>query len=147
MLNGIDTALSAWERGLPLAETFVAPGKFCAVSEDLPVTRVDRIRTLTGRAWRPQDVARIEKLTAVLTEWASDIGALLDPPSRMHLSAACPVCAEAFTHRMDRAGELVRVPVLSVDAVKGAECLACEAYWPPMLFEHLSTVLDAEPVG
>ena len=133
LLNGIDVALSAWDRGLPPARIPLDP---------TPTTTADHLRALTGRAWRPQDLARIEKLTAALTEWTTAIEALLDPPSRMYLSAPCPVCGESFTHPTDRAGEQVRVPVLTVDAMNGAECLAREAFWAPTLFGYLSTVLD-----
>ena len=109
-----------------------------------PATTVDRIRALPDRRWRPQDVARMEQITAVLLDWAVDIGDMLNPPRKMTISAACPACGETTTHRRDKGGDRVRVPVLQVVADRGCTCLACGAHWAPTLYTHLSRVLGFE---
>jgi hypothetical protein len=139
VLNDIDTVSAAWRNALPPMRT--PPAKPAT-------TGGQRIRDLVDRAWRPQDVARMEKITAVLLDWAVDIGEMLDPPRKMTLSTACPACGETTTHRRDKGGDRVRVPVLQVVADRGCTCLACGTHWAPALYTHLSMVLGFElPAG
>jgi hypothetical protein len=139
-LNGMDAELRAWERS-DLPSLHIQP-------DNPPADVAGRVRELGGRAWRPQDVARIEQITARLTAWAADIATMLDPPRRITVPAACPVCDATTTHRRDKSGELVRVPALTIVAELGCTCAACGAHWTPDLYRHLARVLECPvPAG
>ena len=139
LINDIEAAAKSWPRVLPAPN--IAPAK-------PPTTTVQRIRALPDRRWRPQDCGRLQKITLALNGWAVDIGDLLHPPRRMSLAAPCPACGATRAYRTDSAGDRVRVPVLQVDAVRGAECLKCHASWGPGQFLFLCSVLGFDrPVG
>lgn len=122
LLAQIDDAVGAWN-----------PGHCCQ-----PATAC-RLRCITTRRWRPQDTVRVQKITGILQAWATSIDALFDPHHKMHLKTACPMCGEKFTYRPDAAGETVRVPALTIDAILGCTCLVCGAFWAPQQFKKLAT--------
>jgi hypothetical protein len=98
IVNDIDTALMAWQVGLP----------------ELPRPRprfvsgaAQRIRELGKRSWRPQDTKTLEKITAALVGWAK-------PPRKLHIAAACPACGATTVKRTDSGGERVNLPALQM---------------------------------
>lgn len=126
----IDTAVEAWHPQLA----------------GVPPT-VGRLRGLTKRNWRPQDTRGIEQIADACEGWVKDINTLLDPPPRWTLPAACPRCMVAVVRRKDSGGELVRQPALQLSA-GGCRCIACQAFWPPLQFTFLASLLGYEkPLG
>jgi len=96
-----------------------------------PVTVPARIRRLTDRRWRPQDVGRVQKITLALAGVGLRHRRALASPRRTHLAAACPACNATTAYRTDAGGDRVRVPVPQVDATQDCICLSCKAFWGP----------------
>jgi hypothetical protein len=130
-LNEIDTAVSIWQPA------------FAGV----PPT-VGRLRCIQQRSWRPQDVRRIGQITAVVTEWATAIDALLNPEPVVYLMApnpstepaACTACGTKRVYRKDSTGERVRQPALRVTK-DGCRCQHCHASWEPGQLRLLAAAL------
>lgn len=107
--------------------------------DGIPVT-VGRLRALRARSWRPQDVARLEKLTKNIIEWVSSIDALFsEEPVRALWAAegggfaACPHCEKTMAKKLDRGGDLVQYPALQVMKDASTRCMACKHSWGPDL--------------
>lgn len=92
------------------------------------------------------DTDILRKLIAALHSVSASIKALLDPPRRMYLAVACPVCGVRTVFRPDDSGEMVQRPALNVDGVLGCVCLACSSTWPPERLEFLANVLGCQPL-
>lgn len=96
------------------------------------------IRAAADIASRWDDAPSLQWITDQLQAWAAAIRAVLDPPRRLHLAAPCPACRARMVLRTDDTGEQVQTPALTVDSDRGADCLACNAHWPPGHFDHLA---------
>ncbi|SDN73451.1 DUF7341 domain-containing protein [Allokutzneria albata] len=83
----------------------------------------------------------IRPVVTGLEAWARAINELLDPPRRMHLDAACPVCEARIVHQYDLAGDIVRLPALQV-SIHGCVCLACQTSWHGPGLKHLAALID-----
>ncbi len=120
----IDTAVAIWE-----------PNPIIDRDEHMTIIR---LQALDKRRWRPQDVSRIDQLTANLLAWCENIVNELDPLPDWSLAAACPNCDTRTVYRRNSGGELVRKPALSIGP-DGCECLKCHAKWAPDMFVFLAT--------
>jgi hypothetical protein len=106
---------------------------------------VERLHTLTGRGFRPQDCAVLDGYSGQLERWVLRAAELLgDRPTAVALRLPCPSCGEKWAYRHSGA-EVVRAWALKVTET-GCECLACRAYWPPDQFEWLARLLGCEPL-
>jgi hypothetical protein len=110
-----------------------------------PVTVPARIRRLTDRRWRPQDVGRVEKITLALGGVACDIDELLHPPWRMHLAAACPACNARRRTAPTRAATVCGCQCCKSTLRKAVstsrDLPLVQSVLGPERFVHLSTVL------
>jgi hypothetical protein len=107
----------------------------------------DSFRAIPGHAAGWTDVAELAALARSLTTVANLIRAVLDPPRRYHVAAACPACGVRMVLRPDAYGDHVLTPTLVVDGTEGCTCLACGQTWPPERLEHLALVLGCPPVS
>lgn len=130
IINDIDTALTAWQIGLPGHE--IGTARSGAAS---------RIADLARRPWRPQDVRTVAQITKALAGWAQDITLRLDPPKRIQLAEPCPQCDESTVYRTDSAGDTVRMAALQLDDDE-CVCLNCHTKWPEWQFRLLARALD-----
>ena len=105
---------------------------------------LDRLRTLVGRGWRPQDCQLIENHCAQLEKWVLAATDLLDRRPVVSLHVPCPRCGARFAYR-DSAGEQVRVRALRVSEL-GCKCLSCGAAWAPSEFHWLARLLGCDPL-
>lgn len=111
-------------------------------------TTVVRLRHLNAARWRPQDVHRLERITADLDRWAFAIRRLLDPEPVKAISAPCPACGARYVYRMNKAGERVRQAALQIVASVGCTCTMCATHWTPDKYLLLCRVLGFEsPAG
>lgn len=139
LLHEIDTAVAAWERPFPA---------LCGdLSDEPPPITILRLRAISDRSWRPQDVHSIQQIVAALESWCENITALLSDIPRWHLPAPCPACGRKTIYRHDNTGELVRQPALQITP-QGCVCAGCHTTWAPQYFTHLARVLGyALPEG
>lgn len=105
------------------------------------LTLEDSFLELPKRALAVEDPRILRQLLKSLESIAKAIRDLLDPPRRLHVSAACPVCDVRTVFRPDNSGELVQQAALSVDGVKGCVCLACGSIWAVNNLETLAVDL------
>ncbi len=105
------------------------------------------IRSVSSHVAMWTDVEALMRVYDRLVYVADVIRAIIDPPRRYHIAAACPACDSRMAIRRDSAGDLIQVPALTVNGVDGCVCLACGATWPPGQLEHLALVLGCEPLG
>lgn len=111
----------------------------------IPRNLTERVRGLAAGACRRTDLDELVPAHRALSDWVTSIRAILDPPRRLHLVAACPACDVRVVHRTDpTTGERVRQPALWVDTEAGCTCLACGEQWPPERLEHLAQVIGCE---
>jgi len=103
---------------------------------------VGRLREISKRGWRPQDVRYITQFTHVLELWAKEIDKLLNPAPQWTLPAACPACGLSVVYKRDAAGDRVRQPALQIGP-HGCFCANphCDAHWAPEHFLFLSNLL------
>ncbi len=104
-------------------------------------TTVDRLLSLSGFGWRPQDTDHVDTMTGCVEGWCVQILALLDPQATKTISAPCPQCSKDHVYRRDKAGEMVRKPALQLVTNTGCSCLACNAFWPPEQYMWLNRLL------
>lgn len=104
-------------------------------------------RTIPRKAAVWADLCGLGHLVQSLTDVADMIRAVIDPPRRYHVAAACPVCGVRMVLRPSVYGDLVQGPALVVDGVTGCTCLSCGQRWPPAQLEHLALVLGLPPVA
>lgn len=103
-----------------------------------------RLDEMLRAKYRPQDCHGLEQKTQALREFVKDIVQLFDPPKVQHISAPCPACGATTAHKIDSAGDRVRVPALQVIADQGCTCQVCRYTWTPDLYMHLCRVLGFE---
>ena len=124
LLSEIDTSVNVW---LPA-----------------PTLRTEtRLQVLLESPWRPQDVDTLDKHSDDVSRWVTRIDGLLTDDHTMELLAPCPACGVRTVQRL-RAGELVRVATLQVDA-NGCRCLDCHTEWAPQYFRQLARVIGCPP--
>lgn len=87
-----------------------------------------------------------KQLLKSLVSIAKAINDLLDPPRRLHVSAACPVCDVRTVFRPDDSGELVQQAALVVDGIKGCLCMACGSIWSVNHLETLARDVGCAPI-
>lgn len=96
----------------------------------------------TSNATLDQWYAFVGSLNAII----ESIDNLLNPSPKWHLDVYCPVCNIRMAKRWNMMQELVQVPAIEVDVVRGARCLNCAAVWPVGELEHLADTLGCIPI-
>ncbi len=112
-----------------------------------PASTPDRLYSLTGQTWRPQDVSTINRWTEHLVKWAHLADAYMDPEEihRWDLTAACPACGTKTVYRRDTGGDFVRQSALTVTAT-GCHCQKCHTQWSPDQFQFLARVIGCAEI-
>lgn len=105
-----------------------------------PDGTVSRLRVLSDKTWRPQDVDLVQSIGVTVTKWCDTIDTLLNPVSVKDVSAACPACGATHIHR-NKDGERVRQAALQIVTETGCTCQACDTHWGPELYLHLARVI------
>jgi hypothetical protein len=130
MLMEIDTAVQLWQRDPGVFDGDLTPGR-----PPTPET-VRRLRLIQARAWRPQDVDKIDDLTKNLEEWVAEIKVLFstEPVRALWAAegggfAACPQCGKTMAHKIDSAGDRVQYPAMQVLVDGSTRCMACKTSW------------------
>ena len=140
--HAIEPIIECWLDALMLLQTI-----HTTVSEWVPrdcgcVTVTARLAALQSRRWRPQDVKLIDSYSATLESWVKQIGALLNPETRLELPNPCPECGKRIAYKIDSCGERVRTASALVVTISGAECLACHARWRADQLTFLGRLLE-----
>lgn len=105
---------------------------------------VNRLHTLSGRKWRPQDVDTVTGYANDLRRWVQHYRTLVDQKP-LTLPNPCPKCGAWFAHRsLD--GERVRVAALQL-TLERCVCNACRVEWPADRFPWLARLLGYEPLA
>lgn len=113
-------------------------------------TTVARLRQISARTWRPQDIKEIERITKSVQRWTRKITELLDPQSvkylynEDHVYTACPACGATSIKRLDNAGDLVNQPALQIITNQGCTCVVCKTCWSPQFYQHLARVIGCD---
>ncbi len=116
---------------------------WCPEGNDTP----QRLQTLTGRPWRPQDVNLLTTYSQQIRAWTKTITNLLTDQHTKHIPAPCPACNTTTIHRPDNAGDIVRQPALQI-TTHGCECQNCHTTWGPEKFLFLARLLGFDmPAG
>lgn len=87
-------------------------------------------------------IAFVGALNAII----ESIENLLNPVPKWTLNFHCPMCNIKMARRWNVLQELVQVPALEVDVIRGVHCLNCDARWPVGELEHLAVVLGCIPI-
>ncbi|MER7076618.1 hypothetical protein SAMN02982929_05321 [Saccharopolyspora kobensis] len=132
-----------------LARIEVESSAWCRyLTEQVPPADLrQRVHTIARAAGALTELDDLVPIHRFLSDWVRSILAVLDPPRRLHLAAACPVCEVRTVYRTDpTTGEAVLQPALWVDGTTGCTCLSCGHQWPTTHLEHLAAVLGCEPL-
>lgn len=94
----------------------------------------ERIERGVRIALRVADPGVLDGMTGALARWSQAVTNLLNPPLRMHIANACPVCDVSTVLQYDVThGEDLLVPalqvMLTVDGIPQCVCLHCRALW------------------
>ena len=106
-----------------------------------------RLETLNTKTWRPQDTDHVYTIARTINSWCDSIQNLIDPKGAKHIAAPCPACGQQNIKTKDGNGEIVRRPVLKIMAETGCTCQACNTFWAPDQFIHLSKQLGFLPAN
>lgn len=126
LLIDIDTTVGLWENGKG--------------------STVDRLHTLAGDGFRPQDCELVDSYSAAIERWVIGAAELLgDRQVAVALRLPCPSCGERFVYRHNGSGESVRSWALRVSE-DGCDCRVCRAFWSPDQLEFLARLLGCTPL-
>lgn len=151
--TGNETNVGTRARGRPLVIVTSAHDLLAAIAADVANwpwhergSIDDRIRGCVEALCRTVDIDAIHHIGRLLTRWAAEIRALLNPGPRRHLAAPCPACGYRMASVRDPGtGDRVQVHALQVsragDGGLQCTCLACLTVWPESHFELLAGVL------
>jgi hypothetical protein len=112
-------------------------------------TLANDLRAWAARSgeWRTTNPDYLQHATTWAEHWVTTGRALLDPPKRWAVAAACPQCGHAIAYNRDDTGDVVRRPALELDRTTGvARCTipGCGARWAPEQLLFLARLLEEQ---
>lgn len=104
-----------------------------------------RLQAIDARKWRPQDVPRINRLSADLERLTLKAQNLLTPPTHWFLPNPCPLCGRTHVY-VNNSGDMIRRPALTLTP-DYCRCgnPDCEGWWPASRFQLLGRLLGYRP--